>query len=167
MVLRYKSDLPMIPIILTSVAATPNMGDAGGCWVRGDDSAQLLSHRHNDAQIDWLTARPQLNDVIIKAVGEAEGKHAFVTEFARLAAGDARCARSSWPLRYAADAYDHHRPVTFVEKALGMFVPEQSADHPAVARRMPLPSALAATGVTPATYYQQIRFCPDRSRAAS
>ena len=83
MVLRYKSDLPMIPIILTSVAATPNMGVQ--VWMLGAGRAIPRNFYHtviNDAQIDWLTAGRNYNDVIIKAVGEAEGKHAFVTEFA-------------------------------------------------------------------------------------
>ena len=76
----------------------------------------------NDAQIDWLTAGRNYNDVIIKAVGEAEGKHAFVTEFA----GSPRVMRGvlDRPGRFDAlpTLTTTTDPVTFVEKALGMFV---------------------------------------------
>ncbi len=157
-VLRYKSDLPMIPIILTSVAATPNMGVQ--VWMLGAGRAIPRNFYHtviNDAQIDWLTAGRNYNDVIIKAVGEAEGKHAFVTEFA----GSPQVMRGvlDRPGRFDAllTLTSTTDPVTFVEKALGMFVLNSQLTT-LLSRALPLPSALAATGVTPATYYQQIRF---------
>ncbi len=82
-VLRYQSDLPMIPIVLTSVGAKPNMGIQ--VWMLGGGRAIPRNYYHtviDDAQIDWLNAGKNYNDVIIKAVGEATGKHSFVTEFA-------------------------------------------------------------------------------------
>src|SRR5262249_28423331 len=89
-VVRYPADLPMIPIVLTSVAAQPNMGIQ--VWMLGEGRAIPRNYHHtiiNDATIDWFTAGANYNDVIIKAVGEAParpmtdtGKHSFVTEFA-------------------------------------------------------------------------------------
>ncbi len=82
-VVKYQSDLPMIPIILTSVAANPDMGIQ--VWVLGDSRAIPRNFRHtviNEEHIDWFTAGQNYNDVIIKAVNEAEGGHAFVTEYA-------------------------------------------------------------------------------------
>jgi hypothetical protein len=82
-VLNYPSDLPMIPIILTSVAAQPNMGIQ--VWMLGQGRAIPRNYNHvviNDAQIDWLNQAQNYNDVIIKAVSEAPEKHAFVTEYA-------------------------------------------------------------------------------------
>ncbi|MFO0596104.1 MAG: DUF2330 domain-containing protein [Myxococcaceae bacterium] len=82
-VLEYKSDLPMIPIILTSVAANPNMGIQ--VWMLGNGRAIPRNYNHvvvNDAQIDWLNQAKNYNDVVIAAVGEAPEKHAFVTEYA-------------------------------------------------------------------------------------
>ncbi len=82
-VLNYPSDLPMIPIILTSVAAQPNMGIQ--VWMLGAGRAIPRNYNHvviNDAQLDWLNQAKNYNDVIIRAVSEAPEKHAFVTEYA-------------------------------------------------------------------------------------
>ncbi|MCK6548488.1 DUF2330 domain-containing protein [Myxococcota bacterium] len=82
-VLEYASDLPMIPIILTSVAASSNMGIQ--VWVLGEHRAIPHNYRHtviNEEHIDWLNAGANYNDVIIEAVDEASKHHAFVTEYA-------------------------------------------------------------------------------------
>jgi len=82
-VVRYASDLPMIPIVLTSVAANPDMGIQ--VWMLGRGRAIPRNYFHtviNDALIDWFTAGANYNDVIIKATKEAEGRHTFVTEYA-------------------------------------------------------------------------------------
>jgi Uncharacterized protein conserved in bacteria (DUF2330) len=82
-VLEYPSALPMIPIILTSVAANPNMGIQ--VWMLGQGRAIPRNYHHvviNDAQLDWLNQASNYNDVIIKAVSEAPEKHAFATEYA-------------------------------------------------------------------------------------
>lgn len=82
-VLQYPSDLPMIPIILTSVAAQPNMGIQ--VWMLGNGRAIPRNYRHvvlNDSQLDWFNSAQNYNDVVIKAVSEAPEKHAFLTEYA-------------------------------------------------------------------------------------
>lgn len=82
-VVKYTSDLPMIPIVLTSVAAKPDMGIQ--VWMLGAGRAIPRNYYHtliNDALIDWTTGGQNYNDVIIKATHEAEGRHTFVTEYA-------------------------------------------------------------------------------------
>lgn len=82
-VLEYPSDLPMIPIILTSVAAQPNMGIQ--VWMLGDGRAIPRNYNHvviNDSQVDWLGQAQNYNEVVIKAISEAPEKHAFITEYA-------------------------------------------------------------------------------------
>ncbi len=82
-VLEYESDLPMIPIILTSVAADPDMGVQ--VWVLGDDRAIPRNYHHtkiNDAAIDWNKAGANYVQVVTDAVDEIEGHHSFVTEYA-------------------------------------------------------------------------------------
>ncbi|MDP3236823.1 MAG: DUF2330 domain-containing protein [Myxococcales bacterium] len=82
-VLEYPSEKPMIPIILTSVAAQPNMGIQ--VWMLGQGRAIPRNYRHvviNDAQLDWLNQARNYNDVVIKAISEAPEKHAFITEYA-------------------------------------------------------------------------------------
>jgi Uncharacterized protein conserved in bacteria (DUF2330) len=85
-VLRYTSDLPMIPIALTSTGAQPHMGIA--VWLLGDGRAIPRNYYHtvlNDAQLEWRSGS-NYRDVLIRAVAEAPGKHSFVTEYAGPAA---------------------------------------------------------------------------------
>lgn len=82
-VLDYESDYPMIPIVLTSVAADPDMGVL--VWVLGDHRAIPRNFNHtkiNDAKLDWLNAGANYVDVVTDAVDEAEGHNSFVTEYA-------------------------------------------------------------------------------------
>jgi hypothetical protein len=82
-VVNYASDLPMIPIVLTSTGAKPDMGIQ--VWMLGAGRAIPRNYYHtviDDALIDWTTAGQNYNDVIIKATHEADGRHTFVTEYA-------------------------------------------------------------------------------------
>jgi hypothetical protein len=79
----YASDLPMIPIVLTSVAAQADMGIQ--VWMLGAGRAIPRNYFHtviNQAQLDWSNGAQNYNDVIIAATKEAEGRHTFVTEYA-------------------------------------------------------------------------------------
>jgi hypothetical protein len=82
-VVKYASDLPMIPLVLTSVAANPHMGVQ--VWMLGAGRAIPRNYYHtviNDAKLDWLNGAQNYNDVIIAATAEAPDKHSFVTEYA-------------------------------------------------------------------------------------
>jgi hypothetical protein len=84
-VVRYASDLPMIPIGLTAASATPHMGIA--VWVLGDARAIPRNYYHvvlDDAAFDWTQGSlgDSYHDLLVRAVAEAPAKHAFVTEYA-------------------------------------------------------------------------------------
>ncbi len=82
-VVKYESELPQIPIVLTSVAADPDMPVL--VWVLGDARAIPRNFFHtqiNDALIDWVDRGSNYIDVINKAVDEADGHHSFITEYA-------------------------------------------------------------------------------------
>jgi hypothetical protein len=82
-VVKYQSDLPMIPIVLTSVAAQPDMGIQ--VWMLGEGRAIPRNYYHtviNDSQLDWFDGAQNYNDVIIRATKEAPDRHTFVTEYA-------------------------------------------------------------------------------------
>jgi hypothetical protein len=81
-VLEYPADLPMIPLILTSVGATPNMGIQ--VWLAGNGRAIPRNFHHvvpNEAQLDRFATDGYAN-LIRDAVASAPKKHAFVTEYA-------------------------------------------------------------------------------------
>jgi len=82
-VVNCASDLPMIPIVLTSTGAKPDMGIQ--VWMLGAGRAIPRNYYHtviNDAKLNWLTSGQNYNDVIIAATHEADGRHTFVTEYA-------------------------------------------------------------------------------------
>ena len=83
-VVKYASDYPMIPLVLTSVAADPDMPIMA--WVLGDARAIPRNYYHtklNDAELDWLNAGDNYIKVVTDAVDETPGRpHSFVTEFA-------------------------------------------------------------------------------------
>ncbi|CAN0538237.1 unnamed protein product, partial [Laminaria digitata] len=82
-ILEYEADLPMIPIILTAVAATKDMGVL--VWVLGEDRAIPHNYQHvdiNEEYIDWMNGAANYQQVVARAIDEAAGGHAFVTEYA-------------------------------------------------------------------------------------
>jgi hypothetical protein len=82
-VLEYEADYPMIPITLTAMGATKDMGVQ--VWVLGEDRAVSHNYQHveiNEEYIDWLGGGANYAEVVARAIDEAEGGHAFVTEFA-------------------------------------------------------------------------------------
>lgn len=82
-IVEYASQYPMIPLILTSVSAIPDMGVL--VWVLGDHRAIPRNYQHvliNEEHIDWFNGAANYNAVLIDAVNEAQGGQAFVTEYA-------------------------------------------------------------------------------------
>ena len=81
--LRYPSELPMIPIKLTAVAATDDMGVR--VWVLGEHRAVAKNYKSlvlNEAAINWLNPNANYNQVVSMAANEADGQ-GFVTQYAQ------------------------------------------------------------------------------------
>jgi hypothetical protein len=94
-VLRFKDDLPMIPIKLTAVAAQDDMGVL--VWVLGEHRSVPTNYRHlvlNEAAIDWTTGGGNYNTVVNLAANEAGGQ-GFVTEYANASSTMANIVFSS------------------------------------------------------------------------
>jgi hypothetical protein len=82
-VVKYQSQLPQIPIVLTGVAADPDMPVL--VWVLGEHRAIPRNFFHtqiNDALIDWINNGANYIEVVTAAVDEADGHHSFITEYA-------------------------------------------------------------------------------------
>jgi hypothetical protein len=80
--LRYTSDYPMIPLILTSATAVPDMGVQ--VFLLGDARAIPRNYHHaliNPFKLDWTDAN-NYGALVAGAVREAPEKHAFITEYA-------------------------------------------------------------------------------------
>jgi len=158
-VLRYESAYPMIPIILTSVAANPDMGIQ--VWVLGEDRAIPRNYRHtvlNDEKIDWFNGGRNYNDVVIEATNEAPDGQSFVTEYAGpsdvmkdILADDTRFGtRASLEsttdfVAYVEALWSHRFPVTTPVLSL-------------LERSIPVPASWRAQGVTPEQFHRSIRY---------
>jgi hypothetical protein len=81
-VLTYASELPMIPLRPTAVAARDDMGIK--VWVVADKQAVPKNYKSlviNDALINWFDFRENYDAVVTAAANEAQGQ-GFVTELA-------------------------------------------------------------------------------------
>jgi hypothetical protein len=188
-VLRFPADLPTVPITLTAVGATPNMGVL--IWVLGGARAIPRNYFHtvvNDAQIDWLDNARNYSEVVRKAVAEAPGKHAFVTEFAGSSRRMSNVLDSSGRYSVLTAVRSVTDPVSFVRQILPV-TEQRSLDdgsflqstfpvvtrgfalngqlYAVLGRHIPMPQALVATGVAPADYYQRIDFYLNQDRRAN
>jgi hypothetical protein len=175
-VVKYASDLPMIPIVLTSVAAQPDMGIQ--VWMLGEGRAIPRNYFHtviNDAKIDWFTAGANYNDVIIEATREAEGRHTFVTEYA----GSSQLMRQllDAPGRFGSKSelatqtnvfnfvnyLESHGFLTTLNGGSGPFGPIVTQSYSSqltaiLGLYIPVPPALAERGVTPSQFYGQLDY---------
>ena len=175
-IVEYASDLPMIPIVLTSVAAQPDMGIQ--VWMLGEGRAIPRNYFHtviNDAKIDWFTAGANYNDVIIEATREAEGRHTFVTEYA----GSSQLMRQllDAPGRFGSKSelatqtnvfnfvnyLESHGFLTTLNGGSGPFGPIVTQSYSSqltaiLGLYIPVPPALAERGVTPSQFYGQLDY---------
>lgn len=84
LVIRYPGDEPCVPLKLTAVAATENMGVRA--FFLGKERVLPVNYKHvvpSEAHFDWINLGSNYNDVISAAVDSpvANGR-AFVTEYA-------------------------------------------------------------------------------------
>ena len=156
-VLRYKSKLPEIPIVLTSVAANPDMGVR--VWVLGEARAIPRNYRHtviNDEFIDWFNFGANYNEVIINAANEAPDGQTFVTEYA--GSTDRMQNVLNWPGRFG------NRGVLSGLTDVAQYLQAlrangftwDSALTQALRRVIPYPDRLAAEGISEELFYDNI-----------
>ena len=84
LVIRYQGTEPCIPLKLTRVAATPDMGVRA--FFLGDRRVVPVSYKEvelNAARFDWVNVGTNYNSIVSLAVdGPGADGHAFVTEYA-------------------------------------------------------------------------------------
>jgi hypothetical protein len=158
-VVNYASDLPMIPIVLTSTGAKPNMGIQ--VWMLGQGRAIPRNYYHtviNDALLDWINGSQNYNDVIIKASGEAPGKHTFVTEYA--GKSDIMKNLLNAPGRFGTKAELAQQPdeISFVQYLLSHQFTFTSQLTSILSKYIPEPDALVQQGLTPQNFYSSISY---------
>lgn len=156
--LVYESDYPMIPIILTSVAADPNMGVQ--VWVVGEHRAIPRNYRHtilNDEKIDWFNFGQNYNDVIIEATNEAPGGQSFVTEYA--GPSDVMEGQLNWDGRFGTRSLFQNieDPVQYVATMNFTGFPLTSAVQAIMEQTVPFPAGLTDQ-VSPEGFYTNVEW---------
>jgi len=168
-VVKYASDLPMIPIVLTSVAADPNMGVM--VWVLGENRAIPRNYNHtviNDAKIDWINYGANYVEVVTEAVDDAEGGRAFVTEYAGSSSpmlglldydgrfGDLATMRATTDAVQYVQYLASYGYGVYNNQTFNLQFPSQLISL--LQRDLPEPAGLAAQGVSANDYYVSIGY---------
>ena len=164
-VLEYASQLPMIPLILTSVAAQPNMGIQ--VWVVGTGRAIPRNFHHvviNDAQLEWMNGVSNYAEVVTRAVAEAPDKHAFVTEYAgtssvmrdRLAPPGRFGTVEALAAKTSPGAFVEHLKATSFPSTAGGPLPAPIKSL--IANAIPDPPALRQRGVVEDQFYDALDY---------
>ena len=158
-VVKYQSDLPMIPLVLTSVAANPHMGIQ--VWMLGDGRAIPRNYYHtviNDAKLDWVDAASNYNDVIIAATAEAPEKHSFVTEYAGSVAPMQGILDAPGRFGSQTDLAAQTTDVAFVDYMLEHGYPLTAQTTAVLGNYIPEPAALANEGISTAQFYASLDY---------
>ncbi len=155
-ILEYEADLPMIPIILTAVAATKDMGVL--VWVLGEDRAIPHNYQHvdiNEEYIDWMNGAANYQQVVARAIDEAAGGHAFITEYA----GTTAVMRDvlGWPGRFPSrEAIEQTESLWDLMDELSRPGWPQAAVRSVLERNYPMPEAALSANVSADRYYENI-----------
>lgn len=151
-VLDFEETQACVPLILTRIAAVPDMPVR--LWILGEARSVPTNWFHvelNQKKIDWINYGSNYGSLVTEAVNEASG-HGFVTEFAG--------STESWKsLIYSEGQYDLELlkttkdPAQFVMQLLQQGFPRDSQMQGLLRKHIPMPSSLAAEGVTEQQFY--------------
>lgn len=153
--LTFEEAAPCVPLVLTQVAATPDMPVQ--LYLVSDHRVVPENWMHvviNPKKIDWLNGGSNYADVVTQAVDMAAG-HGFVTEYAGPSAmlEDTLYREGQFDLAALAAA---DRPEDFVMLLLQQGFPRDSQMQGLLRKHIPMPEALAARGVTEQQFYNDL-----------
>ena len=139
--LTMDEDAPCVPLVLTQIAATPDMPI--GIWVLGEHRAMPTNWFHvliNEKKIDWLSNGSNYNDILTQAVDEAAG-HGFVTEYA--GSSDIMNDRLWWDGRFGNvdQLYAVTSAQSYMQELLNMGFPRDAQMQALIKKHIPKPAA--------------------------
>lgn len=140
-VLEFDEEAPCVPLVLTQIAAVPDMPVR--LYLAGEHRTVPSNWLHvvvNEKKIDWLNFGRNYNDVVTQAVDEASGR-AFVTEYAgdsALLAG-AIYTEGRFDLDALATLDD---PIAFMNAIISQRFPSDSTMMALLQKHIPMPEAL-------------------------
>ena len=136
--LKMDEDAPCVPLVLTQVAATPDMPVLA--YILGDVRAIPTNWFHveiNEKKIDWLNYGQNYEDVLTMAIDEAAG-HGFVTEYA--GSSDFLSKSLWWEGRFDTDQLlTKTTPESFLMELLGQGFPRDAQMQGLIKKHIPKP----------------------------
>jgi MYXO-CTERM domain-containing protein len=150
-VVRMASPEGCLPLKLTAIASTPDL--RVNVWVLGDARAVPLDYVEigvNQAKLDWFKFGANYDRLLGEAANEAGG-NAFAVEYAKPSATlAAQFAISPSQIDQLAHATD---PSTYLAQLKALGLAPTGLLLAVLRKHLPLPSSLAAQGVTEAQFY--------------
>jgi hypothetical protein len=154
-VLTFKGTEPCVPLKLTRIAANPDMQVR--MWVLAEHRAvpkNFYEMTIDEARIDWLSNGANYNALVTEAANDAGG-NSFIAEFA---GSSTIAARALWfegqydlaTLRAAMT------PPAYVQALIALGLGNDTQTLPLLAKYIPMPDAVRATGVTESQFYANL-----------
>lgn len=156
----YQASAAMIPLVLTAIAATPDMRLQP--YVFADARAVPDNYLHvqiNEAAIDWIGGGSNYDAVITQAANEAGGQ-AFATDFS----GPTDTMRG---MLWAEGRFDldllrsTDDPATFVSHMLSMAFPRTPQVQNLIRTFIPMPASAVEDGLDEASFYNCLDCYPE------
>jgi hypothetical protein len=155
LVLDMATSDPCVPLILTRIAAQPDMPVQ--VYVLGETRAVPSNWFHvvpDLARINWLQSGANYRQVVTAAINAAAG-HGFVTEFA--GASSLLKGSVAKPGQYDTSTLSGITdPATLVQTLLQNGYPRDSTMQGLLRKWIPMPAALVASGVTESQFYNNL-----------
>jgi hypothetical protein len=154
-VLDMDNPEPCVPLILTQVAAIPNMPVYA--YVLSKARAVPKNWFHvvlNERKVDWLNNGSNYKQVVTDAINDAAG-HGFVTEFA----GKSEFLKGQvfqenrWNTSQLAQIHD---PAIFIQQLLQMGFPRDQTMQALLRKFIPMPQALKDRGISEQAFYNNL-----------
>ena len=159
--MTYDGTEASIPLILTSIAATPDMRLEPYVFTQGKRAvpSNYLHVRINEAKINWLDGGSNYDDVITQAANEAGGQ-AFATDYFGKTDG---LRGQLWSEgRYDTEALRGLTdPAAFVQRMLSDGWPRSGTVQALLLKHVPMPSAAVEAGVDVASFYNSLEYYLD------
>lgn len=159
--LSYDGTTASIPIVLTSIAATPDMRIQPYVFSDGKRAVpdNYLHVQINEASIDWLSGGSNYADVVTEAADEAGGQ-AFATDYA----GSTEPFRN---LLWSEGRFDLEAlaaapgPISFVDMVMGQGFPSDSTMLNLFRTYIPMPTEAVDAGIDEQAFYNCLACYPE------
>ncbi len=153
--LKFQEADPCVPLVLTKIAATPDMPVLIYNFSQTRMVPSNWMHAQiNQKKIDWLNFGSNYQDVVNQAVDEARG-HAFVTEYAGTSSmmEETLYRQGQYDLDALVTIFN---PAEFTQQLLSQGFPRDSTMQGLLRKHIPMPESLVEQGIEERDFYNNL-----------